>query len=169
MGVKKISFELSEQSIDKAIQELAKYKKWVEKKTAELIERLAMVGIYEASVRFRGAWYDSDTGNDTQLSVEPIENGYKIIAEGAQVCFVEFGAGVYYNGDEPYPDPPGRPSNIGKIGTYGQGKGSRSSWGYYDSNGNLQITHGTPAAMPMYHAARKIERELLSIAREVFK
>lgn len=166
--MKTVSVRLSERGVDDAIAELERYKQWVANKAKELTERLALIGIKEASVRFNGAYYDSDRGNDTKLSVEPSGNGYKIVASGTQVCFVEFGAGVYYNGSEPYPSPPGRPGNVSGIGEYGTGHGKQDSWGYYGEDGKLHITHGTPAAMPMYHSAREIERELLSVAKEVF-
>ena len=81
--------------------------------------------------------------------------------------FIEFGAGVYFNGPEPYPEP--RPDGVAKIGEYGQGKGKQNTWGYYDDGGNLILTHGTPAAMPMYHAERTMEQEIKRIAREVFR
>lgn len=166
--MRRISVELSESSIDRVIREINEYKEWVHQKTNELLERLAMIGIREASIRFTGAYYDSSTGNDTSLTIIPGQDKYTIVAEGTQVCFVEFGAGVYYNGAEPYPNPPGRPQGIAGIGQYGKGKGTRKMWAYYDDTGELKKTHGTPAAMPMYHASRKIEDELLNIAREVF-
>ena len=116
-------------------------------------------------MRFSRSFYDGE--KDVSVSVEPIENGWKIVASGQAVCFIEFGAGVYFNGAEPYPEP--RPSGVVGIGEYGQGKGKRDMWGYYDSGGNLVLTHGTPAAMPMHHAGRVMEQEIDRIAREVFR
>ena len=163
----KIKIHLSEQGIDRAVKELTRYKEWTERKTQDLVYRLALIGLKEASVRFSGAYYDFD---DTRpdLSLEPYGNGFKIVATGEDVCFIEFGTGIYYNGAEPYPSPPGRPPEIAGIGQYGDGKGLRTTWGFYGSDGQVHITHGIPAAMPMYHAAREIEKELLHIAKEVF-
>ena len=149
---KSFAVSLSEESILQLSERLAEYKDWVREKADMLSKKLAIVGIYEASVRFNGAYYDSD-------------RGYSIVAKGTQVCFIEFGAGVYYNGFEPHPK---RPAEVLPIGGYGKHKGSQEAWGYYSSDGELHITHGTPAAMPMYHASQKVEHELLSIAREVF-
>lgn len=165
---KVINMDLSTSGINKAIKELKQYQKWVQQKTDQLTERLAMIGIKEASVRFNGAYVDSAIGNDTALSVERISNGYKIVAEGTQTWFIEFGTGVYYNGSEPYPTPPGRPANVGAIGTYGKGKGKQDAWYYKDEEG-VHRTHGMPAAMPMYHASVEMERNIRNIAREVFK
>ena len=164
MATRKIVFSLSESSIAAAIKELREYQKWVESKTEILMERLAMIGAKEASVRFASAIYDGD--NDVVVDVERIPNGWKITASGEAVCFIEFGAGVYYNGSEPYPNP--RPGGVSGIGEYGQGKGKQNTWGYYDSGNKLHLTHGNPAAMPMYYASVEIERAIRSIAREVF-
>lgn len=162
---KKIEVRLSDSGINSAIKELKAYQKWVEQKTQLLTEKLAILGAGNASVRFARATYDGE--NDSQVSVSKTSNGWVIRAEGNAVFFIEFGAGVYFNGAEPYPKP--RPPMVDKIGEYGQGKGKRNSWGYYDEGGELHITRGTPAAMPMYYAAVEMERELLRIAKEVFR
>jgi hypothetical protein len=164
MARKTITLSLGEKSIDKAIKELKAYQKWAEQKANELSKRLAEIGANEASVRFLSAQYKGT--NDASVSVEAIANGYKIVASGSAVFFIEFGAGVYYNGAEPYPEP--RPAGVSGIGEYGKGKGKQKAWGFYDESGELIITHGTPAAMPMYHASRVMLQEIQRIAKEVF-
>lgn len=165
MPRKTISMSLGGSSIRTALKELASYQAWVRHKTSELMERLASIGAYEATVRFSRAQYDGE--KQAEVSAEPIKNGWKIAASGGSVFFIEFGAGVYFNGPEPYPEP--RPAGVSRIGEYGQGKGKQNTWGYYDDGGNLILTHGTPAAMPMYHAERTMEQEIKRIAREVFR
>ena len=164
MARKRINVRLNSKSIDAAIKEVQKYRSWISEKSAELTRRLAEIGAEEAIVRFAGAQYDGV--NDASVSVEPIANGYTVRAQGGSVFFIEFGAGVYYNGTEPYPEP--RPAGVVGIGEYGQGKGKRNAWGFYDDSGALVITHGTPAAMPMLHAGRAMRRAVAQIAREVF-
>ena len=83
------------------------------------------------------------------------------------VFFIEFGAGVYYNGSEPYPEP--RPKDIVGIGEYGHGWGKRQAWVFYDSNGEKVVTHGNPAEMPMFYAKEEVLVRLNEIAREVFQ
>lgn len=165
MPKKTISMSLGGSSISAALQELTSYQAWVRQKANELTERLAAIGAYEATVRFSRAQYDGE--KQAAVSVEPITNGWKIVASGDSVFFIEFGAGVYFNGSEPYPEP--RPAGVSRIGEYGQGKGKQNTWGYYDSGGNLVLTHGNPAAMPMYHAERTMEQEIKRIAKEVFR
>ena len=164
MAKRIISVRLGSQSIGSAIKEIQAYKTWADKKTRELTKRLSELGAEEAKVRFAGAQYDGD--NDATVSVEPIDNGYKIVATGGSVFFIEFGAGVYYNGTEPYPEP--RPAGVVGIGEYGKGHGKRKAWGFYDAGGELVITHGTPAAMPMLHAGRAMRQQVEKLAQEVF-
>lgn len=161
---KVIKMSLSTKSIAQAIAELKKYQASLESKKQQLLEELANIGLHEATVRFTNAMYDGT--NDTDVTVEFIENGYRIKAEGTAVFFIEFGAGVYYNPSEPYPKP--RPEGIVGIGEYGKGYGKRQAWGFKDESGELVITHGNPAAMPMWYASEEMRNSILKIARRVF-
>ena len=164
MAKKVIPISLSVSSIDNAIAELKAYRDYVRDKKYQLTEKLAYIGVKEASVRFTTAMYDGT--NDSSVTLEPIADGYCIKAEGKAVAFIEFGAGVYHNPGEPYPNP--RPSGIVGIGEYGKGRGKRQAWGYPDGNGGVKITHGNPAAMPMWYASEEMRKNILKIAREVF-
>ena len=95
------------------------------------------------------------------------QNGWKIAASGEVPCSSSNLAQAFILTHWSYPRP--RPDSVAKIGEYGQGKGKQNTWGYYDDGGNLILTHGTPAAMPMYHAERTMEQEIKRIAREVFR
>ena len=155
---------LSASSIDNAIKELKAFQYSLEQKKDKLLEELANIGVKEASVRFTTAMYDGV--NDSSVTLEAISNGYCIKAEGKAVAFIEFGAGVYHNPGEPYPNP--RPSGIVGIGEYGKGHGKRQAWGFTDASGELVITHGNPAAMPMWYASEEMRSKILKIAKEVF-
>ena len=155
---------LSSKSIRAAIAELETYKDSLDAKTAKLLEELANIGVKEASVRFTTAMYDGK--NDSYVTLETIPGGYCIKAEGKAVAFIEFGAGVYHNPGEPYPNP--RPSGIVGIGEYGMGHGKRQAWGFRDEDGELVITHGNPAAMPMWYASEEMRSSILQKFKEVF-
>ena len=159
-----IQMSLSTSSIQDAIKQLRAYRKSIEDKKDKLLEELANIGVKEASVRFTTAMYDGT--NDSSVSLETNRNGYTIVAKGKAVAFIEFGAGVYHNPGEPYPDP--RPEGIVGIGEYGKGYGKRQAWGYKDESGELVVTHGNPAAMPMWYASEEMRDSILKIAREVF-
>ena len=159
-----IKMSLSTSSIDDAIKELKAFRDSLDRKKDKLLEELANIGIKEASVRFTTAMYDGV--NDSSVTLKPVKDGYAIIAEGHAVAFIEFGAGVYHNSGEPYPNP--RPDGIVGIGEYGKGHGKRQAWGFQDESGELVITHGNPAAMPMWYASEEMRKSILKIAKEVF-
>ena len=155
---------LDKADIDRAIKELKAYKKEFLAKEKRLLEGLAEIGIKEASVRFTTAMYDGT--NDVSVRLNKAKNGYVIEAKGKAVAFIEFGAGVYHNGSEPYPNP--RPTGIVGIGEYGKGMGKRRAWGYKNENDELVITRGNPAAMPMWYASEEIKSSVLRVVKEVF-
>ena len=159
-----IKMDLSVASIDNAIKELKAFRDSIKQKQKKLLEELANIGLEEATVRFTGAMYDGIT--DTDIELKSIANGYAVVASGKEVFFIEFGAGVYYNPGEPYPNP--RPNGIVGIGEYGKGFGKRKAWGFRDDSGELVITHGNPAAMPMWYASEEMRSNILKIAKEVF-
>lgn len=155
---------LSSSSIQDAITELKSFRDSIDAKMDKLLEKLGEIGVKEASVRFTTAIYDGV--NDSSVSLEPIKDGYCIKAEGRAVAFIEFGAGVYHNPGEPYPNP--RPAGIVGIGEYGKGYGKRQAWGFRDESGELVITHGTPAAMPLWYASEEMRDAILETFKEVF-
>ena len=103
-----------------------------------------------------------------QVSIDERENVSIVIAAGEDAVWVEFGAGVYHNGSAgSSPHPEG--SKLGfTIGGYGKGMGKRQTWGFYE-DGELRLTHGTPAVMPMYNAVKAVCDEIADIAKEVFR
>lgn len=159
-----ITMSLSSKSIQSAIKELKAYRRSLDAKLDELLEKLGEIGVKEASVRFTTAMYDGV--NDSSVTLEPIKDGYCIKAEGRAVAFIEFGAGVYHNPGEPYPNP--RPAGIVGIGEYGKGYGKRQAWGFRNDDGELVITHGTPAAMPMWYASEEMRSAIKAKFLEVF-
>ena len=161
---KVIEIRLTNASIENAIKELKAFRDSIDPKKDQLTAALARIGVQEASIRFTTAMYDGI--NDSSVSLEPTATGYAIVAQGRAVCFIEFGAGVYHNTGEPHPNP--RPEGIVGIGQYGKGYGKRQAWGFKNESGELVVTHGNPAAMPMWYASAEMRSNLLKIAREVF-
>ncbi len=159
-----IKCTLDSKDIERAIKELKAYKQDFLKREKRLLEGLAEIGLKEASVRFTTAMYDGT--NDVTVKLDETKNGYVIVAEGKAVAFIEFGAGVYHNTNEPYPNP--RPEGIVGIGEYGKGKGKQKAWGYLNENDEVVITRGNPAAMPMWYASEEIKNSVLRVVKEVF-
>lgn len=161
---KVITMGLTTSSINDAIKELEEFRDSLKQKKDRMLKELAEIGVKEASVRFTTAMYDGV--NDSSVSLETTGNGYTIVASGHAVAFIEFGSGVYHNSSEPYPNP--RPDGIVGIGEYGKGQGKRKAWGYRNEAGEVVVTHGNPAAMPMWYASEEMRSKIQRIAQEVF-
>lgn len=175
MGKKVIRINLSEKDIDRAIKELEQYKQEIIRKTKLLRVKVADRISALAQSSFNGAIVDDLTGEsggsrkaDVRVSIDERENVSIVIAAGEDAVWVEFGAGVYHNGSAgSSPHPEG--SKLGfTIGGYGKGMGKRQTWGFYE-DGELRLTHGTPAVMPMYNAVKAVCDEIADIAKEVFR
>ena len=160
-------------SIDAAVKEIRDYADWVKRKTDELRERVAYFIAKDASAVFNTAvaeddlWEGAITGS-VDVVVEDNGNMTLVIANGEDAVFMEFGAGVYYNGAVGSSPNPLGPTLGFTIGSYGFGYGKKEVWGYTGDDGRLHLTHGTPASMPLYRALQSVVNDIEQIAREVF-
>lgn len=165
--------DLSEHEIEKAIKDIAKYKKDFENKCNELCRRLAKRIQEEAQVGFSGAVVDDLTelsGGARYASVvvttESKDNGYTVKANGEDAVWVEFGSGVHHNGAVgSSPNPYGLDLGF-TIGGFGV-NGSKDKWAFTEG-GETKWTYGTPASMPMYKAVQSAVQDIDKLAREVF-
>lgn len=173
MGKKIITCDLSPQGIDGAIRELIRYKQEILMKSDLLRYKVAEFISKEAQSGFNGAVLDdllkgSVRYANVDVTVNNRGSTTLVVANGEDAIWVEFGAGVYHNtsaGSSPHP----KGSELGfVIGGYGKGLGRKEVWGFYE-DGELKLTHGTPAIMPMYEAMNKACREISLIAKEVFR
>jgi len=155
----KITLQLSADSCRDAVKELEKYKKEINPKLDEVCRRLADIAVEEAK-----RWFaQSGHGNDEYFVYPPIKitNGYKIVAAGADVYFIEFGTGhfTFPHGDNVsvavYP------------GSYSEQNAKQfSTFGFWWYSG--EQLEGTRAYMPMYHAGKAIRENEKRIVQEVF-
>lgn len=156
---KTIQIELSRKSINDAIKELKRYKRWVLKKEEELRIRLASVGATVASIRFSRAIYNGT--NDVSVRVDDDGTKATVYAEGQSVLFIEFGSGDKYGHGHP------------EAGKFGYGPGTYPGKGHWDNPkgwwyGSGQHSYGNPPAMAMVKARDEMVEQLTQIAREVF-
>lgn len=172
MAKRIISFGLSSSDIDRAIKELADYKQDILKKTDLLREKVAQRLADEAEKGFNGAVLDDLIKGGTKfaqvdVSVDNRGSVTVVVANGEDAVWIEFGAGVYHNGS-PGSSPHPSGAELGfVIGGFGKGNGKKETWGYYEE-GELKLTRGTPATMPMSRAITTVCDELSEIAKEVF-
>lgn len=154
--MKKITIELSESSCKNAINELKQYQNQIKPRLDEVCKRLAEIGAEEARSRVRG-----NHGNtDITITVERIDNGYKIVASGTDVYFIEFGTGDQVSAHYDTSVPVG-------WGTW-SAEHSQQLWkhGFWTYKGE-KLT-GTEAEKPMFYAEQKIRQETKRVTEEVF-
>lgn len=169
----------SPKSIENAKKEIRNYKARLKHRVEKLVKRLAEFGAAYAMDYFDTAVYDIDYYDGEPLEVTNIyvttedgkgENGsvrYIINAMGKAIAFIEFGAGVYFNGGgDPYHET--RPDGIVEIGEYGQHRGRQQSWSYKGTDGYSRRTSGTPEQPGMWLTAKEIRSKIEEIAKEVF-
>lgn len=176
MGKKVISFGLSESEISRALKELAEYKQEILRKTELLREKVAERLADEARSGFSGAVVDeqilkggsaSPKYAQVKVSVDNRGSVTVVVAKGEDAVWVEFGAGVYFNGS-PGSSPHPRGAELGMtIGGFGKGNGKKETWGFYE-DGELKLSRGTPARMPMSRAVTTVCNDIQEIAKEVF-
>lgn len=173
MSKKVIRFGLSTKDINRAIREINQFEEDFRNKVDTYRKRIAEEIAVQASLNFGNAILDdvingSPNKPDVQVSVSERGSVSVVVADGEDAVWCEFGAGVYHNGSVgSSPNPYGNDLGF-TIGSYGKGYGKKQAWGYYDENGDLVITRGTPASMPMYNAVQEVMRKSVAIAREVF-
>lgn len=172
MGRKVISFGLSTSEINRAMKELADYKQEILQKTELLQEKVAERLADEAKNGFSGAVVDDLTRGgqrfaQVDVSVDNRGSVTVVVASGEDAVWVEFGAGVYHNGS-PGSSPHPHGAELGMtIGGFGKGNGKKEVWGFYE-DGELKLTRGTPARMPMALAVTTVCNDIQAIAKEVF-
>lgn len=174
MGKKVIRCSLDPKSIERAISEIREYKAEIVRKTNLLRKTVAERIAEDARGGFASAVVDDllpDSGGarsaNVDVTIDEQDNVSIVIANGEDAVWVEFGAGVFHNGSvRASPHPKGVELAM-TIGGYGKGLGARNVWGFYE-DGELKLTHGTPASMPMYNALTRVCADIVDIARGVF-
>lgn len=165
---KTIDMNLSQSSIQSAIKKLERYKRQLATGNKQLVDKLGKLG--EEYVQENSKYTDCDPG-----TVSHKTNAYgawntavcQVNWTGSEITFIEFGAGVYFNGN-PHGSPHPKGSQMGMtIGDYGYHQGLKESWKKPDG----EWTHGTPALMPMWRAINAddgITKMVADVGREVF-
>lgn len=159
----------SPQSLRRAANKVRQYKNSVISNNKELLKDLVYAGMEEAIPHIFNVASDYERPNFATFDPHVYGDGKNgpmsanIRLQGEQVAFVEFGAGVHYN-----PTPHGSLHPLGvklgyTIGDYGQHGGLNDGW-WYDGH----YYHGTPTAMPLYHASVAIKLNARDLAKTRF-
>lgn len=166
-----INVELSVKSIDKAIQQIEQYERAFASKLRRFIERLGEIGIQVIDENMAQIQGDSNPEHYAYIKL----NSYELYAEGTLVlqgraiAFIEFGAGVHYNGAAGTAAYDWAAEQGYTIGSYGMGLGTHDWWFYRAETGESKRSYGTKAQMPLYKADQKILEQIRTVANEVFR
>lgn len=165
---------LDTSSIDDAIAYLKGFEKAVRTLETEVPYELAQRGAATADAAFSAAPYNVNhhVNYAKDITVSAVNNGIAgsvISADGSDVCFVEFGAGITW--DTGYMGT--RPAGVVGIGQYGKGNGKRPYWRLPASLGGYWTT-GTPPANAMFQAEQTVRQDAAPVttailAREIAK
>lgn len=170
---KVIKCELDTDSLDKAIQELEKYRQGLESKLKMFVDSLINAGVQVANIRLSQTVGDS---TDANLNFAfGVWNGDIVSAYielgGKDALFVEFGAGIAYNTGAQHP----LASKYGYgVGTYPSKYGHNRAinpgyWFFRDPPGSKNVVRsiGTMATMPIYYAAETMRNNAIMKATEI--
>lgn len=170
---------LSQSSIAELQRQLKAYQNDLSRKCELVVKTLVDIGrpIVESNIAQAQITYGdkniqsgADTSHNTTVKITSLKDYARadFVVDGKEIVFIEFGSGVYHNA------PPGASSHPkGQefgfvIGSYGQHKGVQKVWGYYADSGELILTHGVEATMPMYKAVQEMYKQAPNVVKKVF-
>lgn len=159
---KTINMRLSADSIDRTIERLKRYEQTLQNKGLEICRRLSFQCAVRVSVGFASALYTGE--KHYNITVDKIDNGFVVRADGETALILEFGAGITFGSGHPQADEFGY-----GPGTYpGQTHAmDPRGWWIPRSRGGGH-TFGNPPSMAMYNAAKVTREAVERVAREVF-
>lgn len=178
---KKISFNLSVESIRAAQQEIQKYQQDLSQKCEILCRRLTVEGIRVAQAHIGDSGFGKYIRLASDITPEQagcravlyMEDTSKIVSEWktlegvkkatvSPMLMIEFGSGLQAE----------NPANIPGVGTGtfpGQTHAENpGGWWYMDLDGVWHHSSGVSAKMPMYHAGKEMREKVAVVAKEVF-
>lgn len=157
-----IKFSLDEKEIDRAIREVAQFKKEFLNKCNQLVQALTDEGVEIAKVQVAqlDAVYTGELMNSIEGYYSPTSNVGIIKAGAYYAAYVEFGTGVV-GSRSAHPNPQGWQYDANQHGDEG--------WVYYDDeSGQFRWTKGFKSRPFMYNTARQLEKECKKIAQDIF-
>lgn len=160
--MRNILLELTPVSCYHAKQTIDAYARRENDRLDKVCKRLAEEGAREARLH---SMMSKDYGNDdVNISVEKMENGYKVVMSGQDIYFVEFGTGMYageYAGDASNVSVGIMPADYSD--THAQQYSKKGYW-FHDN----VFYRGTPAEMPMYWAGKRIREIMPKVIKEIY-
>ena len=161
MGRRVIKVPLSSHGVDKAIKEVAAFKKDVLRKVDLLMNVLAEQGA--EILRHKIVQMDAVMFGDLLSSVDGVyANGVAVIKMGTDhAMLVEFGAGVV-GAQNPHPEPQGWRYDV-------NGHGEAGWWYWGDWDNNWHWTKGMPSRPVVWETAKEVPYLVNRLVKEVFR
>lgn len=174
-----LNLPLSSGAVAHLINKLNNMEAELQSKKELFLDALADFGVRQIEQRIAKA-----ASKPYNISVQTWADGSKsIVVDSEEVCFLEFGTGVHYNGSESYPDPSVRQNlGVAGIGQYGKHKGQQDTWVYYGTADrwtfrvitnkkgmSVAFTHGIPAQGMLWYTSEEMQRMVEYLAKEIFK
>lgn len=164
-----IEINLSQQSVNNAINELKDYLARLNDKNEMFVRKLAELGIPIIDERMGQSQGDASDPYDTKITVRSDGDRAEAVltVSGTEILFIEFGSGIYYNENSAT----AHASEFGYgVGTYpGQTHAfDEDGWWYRDDIGVLHHSYGQQATAPVLSASHEIISNIRKIAREVY-
>ena len=163
----KITFRLSEKSIQAAIKELEAYRKRIEESPREIVQELADLGVSEIDANLPSEIDGNERGTVTATVTDTETTAHGTVNhQGSQVSYIEFGTGVLGR-NNPY-------EKAAELGIeYLKGSkihlDSPNPWWAYQKNGKFYVTHGIPPQNQVLNAAKTMRTQLKEIVQKVVK
>lgn len=165
--------------IDKAVKALKEYQNRLVDRSEIFVRRLAELGVEVAKTTLSTG--QGDSSRDAKFTISFVVNGSTVegvlsisskphTTKDGRTYYPhlgwEFGSGIHFNNGNINP----KAHELGMgVGTFpDQTHALDDYWWYRDDNGNLRMSQGTEATMPMYKASIEMINSIESIAREVY-
>lgn len=163
----KIECTLSSASFADAAKKLRAYANSLTGKTEKLVQSLGEEGAAAAD-RYLEHEDTATTRNSIQFTHEGSSG---TVSVGGAAVWIEFGTGVKRNGGTAgvYVHEKAQELGVAAIGTYGKQHGADPNGWWYPSKDGYSHTFGIESNPFMYMASQDMRRDLLDLAREVFK
>ena len=151
-------------SIDRALAEMLKNKDWVKRQCWEISKILASMGADAARETY------GDAGQGITVTVkygDTYKGEASVVATGQDVCFVEFGTGVYADpvhelaGNMPFDVMPGSWSDT-------EGKHTWSRW-FNSGRDVMEYPFNSVPRRGMLEASKTIQSNVANVVHQVFK
>lgn len=165
-----IAFSFDKKSTRFAIRKLKAYKKWFDRANELFVKELAEAGIPVAVGYANRSQGDADKNFtiyfETGVNVSGVSIG-KIVFQGKDVAFIEFGSGIHYMSSETegYAKPKGY--GVGTFNPSSDNWSNPNGW-WYTKDGEHFHSYGQEGTMPLGHAASEIIIQVREIAQRCF-